>query len=241
MKYTRIKYLPVLTFMLGSVFLMGACAKPAAEQAPAPTVEDAVPAPAEDLDTPVADSAMPTEKEFVAEDELPRDGESAPGGGVVPEGFPHQPIVIPREEYADVEQEPEWALHPDSVTYMYLIRPDDYLTKIAWQEYGNPNEWRRIYSWNRDRIGDDPNLIYPYHELALYKPESEIERWDYDYIIHVVDEGESLWSIAGKEYGDEIAWSVLFWDNEDALNVNAGMLKPGMELRIRTQLWSANN
>ncbi|MEE9162515.1 MAG: LysM peptidoglycan-binding domain-containing protein, partial [Candidatus Neomarinimicrobiota bacterium] len=209
-------------------------------QAPAPAEVNTLPAPAEDLVAPVSESAVPTDAKLAVDDEMPLDGEDALGEGVVPEGFPDRPIVIPREEYAGIEQEPEWALHPDSATYMYLIRPDDYLTKIAWQEYGNPNEWRRIYSWNRDRIGSDPNLIYPYHELALYKPKDEIERWDYDYIIHVVEEGESLWSIAGMEYGDEIAWSVLFWDNEEALNANAGMLRPGMELRIRTRLWSAN-
>ena len=84
---------------------------------------------------------------------------------------------------------------------------------------------------------DDPNLIYPYKELELYKPKSEIAEVQYDYIIHEVQPGESLWSIARQEYNDPIAWSLIFWDNDEMLTANGGMLKPGMELRIRTRLW----
>ena len=120
---------------------------------------------------------------------------------------------------------------------MYMIRHNDYLTKIAANEYGNPNEWRRIYNWNRERIGDNPNLIYPYHELELRKPTDQIVEWEYDYTLHIVQSGETLWSIAGQAYGDQIAWIVIFWDNEETLKSNAGWLKPGMELRLRTELW----
>ena len=52
-----------------------------------------------------------------------------------------------------------------------------------------------------------------------------------------MEEGESLWSIAGREYGDELAWIVIFWDNEETLNSSEGQIRPGMELRIRAQLW----
>ena len=234
MKIIKAKYLRLTFLIIGGAFLLGACAKPAAEAAPAPVVDVPLPAPEEDLATPLAEDTAPTDVD------MPQDGEILDQAVTVAEGMPVGLRVIPREEYADIEQEPEWTVHPDSVSYLYMIRPDDYLSKIAWEEYGNPNEWRRIYRWNRERIGDDPNLIFPYHELALYKPQNEISDWSYDYIIHLVKSGESLWSIAGSEYGDEIAWAVIFWDNEEILNANSGMLKPGMELRIRTELWSAN-
>ena len=152
----------------------------------------------------------------------------------------HSPGVIPPSAHSGFEQEPEMTLLEGNVIYMYMTRPDDYLSKIARNEYGDSKKWRRIYSWNRNRIGDDPNLIYPFHELALYKPEDELSGFSYDYAIHVVEDGESLWSIAGAKYGNEVAWSVLFWDNEALLAAHAGMLKPGMELRIRTHLWAVN-
>jgi len=148
---------------------------------------------------------------------------------------PSEEMVIPQTEFISVEQVP--GALGDSISYLYMIRPDDYLTKIAYNEYGNPNQWRRIYSWNHDRIGDDPNLIYPYNELDLFKPESEISPVEYDYVIHEVVEGETLWEIAGTEYGDEKAWIVLFWDNEDVLSSQAGFLRPGMSLKVRTRLW----
>ncbi|UCD38961.1 MAG: LysM peptidoglycan-binding domain-containing protein [Fidelibacterota bacterium] len=204
------------------VLIWGACAKPAAEEVPSPVEEEVAP-PVEEV----------VEMPLVEEDTIPEVPEPVVEEVVMPE----EPVIIPQEEYADIEQEPDGTPHPDSAAYWYMIRPNDYLTKIAYIEYGNPNEWRRIYSWNRERIGDNPNLIYPYYSLQLYKPEAEVKEWDYDYLIHTVETGETLWSIAGEEYGDGIAWIVIFWDNEELLNSNAGRIKPGMELRIRTTLW----
>ena len=146
-------------------------------------------------------------------------------------------MVIPRSDYQDIEQLPPGALPQDSTAYSYIIRPNDYLTKIAFKEYGNPNEWRNIYRWNKVRIGDDPNLIYPYRDLDLYKPAAQIVEMPFDYIVHTVVSGENLWNIAGTEYKDERAWIVIFWDNEELLTLNDGLLKPGMDLRIRTRLW----
>lgn len=221
---------PFLILVAGGALILGACAKPAAETAPSPVVEQPAPAPVEVTEMPAVEDTLIVPPDTLVEEELPPEE---------PEMEPELPVVIPEEEYRDIEQEPEGILHPDSAAYLYMIRPNDYLTKIAYKEYGNPFEWRRIYSWNRDRIGDNPNLIYPYHELQLYKPEDDVDQWDYDYLIHVVASGETLWSIAADEYGDAIAWIVIFWDNEDVLSSNAGSIKPGMELRIRTELWPA--
>lgn len=126
---------------------------------------------------------------------------------------------------------------PDSTWIEYMIKPKETLSIIALNEYGNPNEWRRIYGWNREKIGDDPNLIHPYHYLDLLKPRENAVEWEYDYYIHKVTKGETLWTISRKEYGDEYAWVVLYWDNESILEENEGILTPGMELKVRTELW----
>ncbi len=215
-QHMNIKQMQFIVFLLGGALALGGCAKEVVEEAPTPEVEEPAPAPEEVVEVPVAEEVV---------EEV-----------TVPEEEPAEPLVVPREERMDIELEPPGE-QLERGSYLYMIRHNDYLVKIATNEYGDPNEWRSIYDWNRERVGDDPNLIYPYNELELRKPEEEIVRWSYDYTIHVAEEGETLWSIAGDRYGDEIAWIVIFWDNEEALNSNENRLKPGMELRIRTELW----
>lgn len=207
-----------IVFLLGCALALGGCAKEVAEEAPVPDIEE--PIPEEVVEPPTVEEEMPVEAEEVVEE------------ATLPEEVVEEPVVIPIEEPTDVEQG-----GLESGSYLYMIRHGDYLVKIATNEYGDPTRWRSIYDWNRELIGDNPNLIYPYHELELRKPEYEITRWSYEYTVHVVEQGETLWSIAGEEYNDEIAWIVIFWDNEETLDSNAGQLKPGMELQIRTELW----
>ena len=42
----------------------------------------------------------------------------------------------------------------------YTVRKGDSLSKIAKREYGDAQQWRRIYEANRESI-KDPDLIYP--------------------------------------------------------------------------------
>ena len=136
-------------------------------------------------------------------------------------------------------------LFPDSIWTEYMTKRGDYLSLIAYEEYNNANEWRRIYHWNKKHweekgIGPDrenPNFIYPYRELDLKKPAENAIEWAYDHYTYIVKEGETLWSIAQKAYGDELAWVVLFWDNEKLLEKQDGKLTPGMELKVRSELW----
>ena len=155
-------------------------------------------------------------------------------------------IIEISEPQTSIQRELDYdQLFPDSIWTEYMTRRGDYLSLIAYKEYNNANEWRRIYQWNREHweekgIGpdrDNPNFIYPYRELDLKKPAENAIEWAYDSYNHVVENGETLWTIAQKEYGDELAWVVLFWDNEDLLNSQDGKLIPGMQLKIRSELW----
>jgi nucleoid-associated protein YgaU len=48
----------------------------------------------------------------------------------------------------------------------YTVKSGDSLSKIAKQQYGDGNQWRRIYDANRDKI-KDPDLIHPGQELTI--------------------------------------------------------------------------
>ena len=155
-------------------------------------------------------------------------------------------IIEVSEPQTSIHREIDYdQLFPDSIWTEYMTKRGDYLSLIAYKEYNNANEWRRIYQWNREEweekgIGpdrDNPNFIYPYRELDLKKPAENAIEWAYDSYSYVVENGETLWTIAQKEYGDELAWVVLFWDNEELLNSQDGKLIPGMQLKIRSELW----
>lgn len=124
----------------------------------------------------------------------------------------------------------------DSVFEDYMIKRGDFLSKIAKQEYGDWLMWKKIYSWNRDEIGSNPNLIYPYRFLDLLKPAGDAKKCPVQYYDYSVSKGETLWSIAGKVFGDELAWIILYMDNEELIETNDGILSPGMKIKLREKL-----
>jgi nucleoid-associated protein YgaU len=48
----------------------------------------------------------------------------------------------------------------------YVVVSGDSLSKIAKREYGDMNQWRRIYEANKDQI-DNPDLIHPGQKLRI--------------------------------------------------------------------------
>jgi nucleoid-associated protein YgaU len=53
----------------------------------------------------------------------------------------------------------------------YLVDRGDYLVKIAGKAdvIGDPSSWTKIYEKNKDIIGEDPNMIFPYTVLVIPK------------------------------------------------------------------------
>jgi len=48
----------------------------------------------------------------------------------------------------------------------YTVAAGDSLSKIAQREYGDANQWRRIFQANRDQI-ESPDLIKPGQKLII--------------------------------------------------------------------------
>ena len=117
-----------------------------------------------------------------------------------------------------------------------MVEPGDFLIKIAKREYGDFRLWRQIYAWNKDEIGENPNIIYPYHFLNLQKERLSAKMAEPTYTEYTVQTGDNLWNIAGNKYGDAKSWIILLWDNEDTIKANAGVLNPGMTLKLREKL-----
>ena len=230
-----------IIFMLGSIIALGGCAKQAAEESPTPPGEE----PLSVQEEPAAEEVAPIgEEPSVEEDEAVEEITQF-------EVAYNEPVIVLQKEYDVDDQELNETSLPDTAAYSYMIRPNDWLIKIALMEYGEPDMWSNIYAWNRDEIAkwqreyagypDDtnvnPDLIYPYHNLLLYKLESEIIPFSSDIIIHSVSTGETLWSIAGEYYDDELAWIVIFLDNEEIITSNGDAIDPGMDLEIQSRLW----
>jgi nucleoid-associated protein YgaU len=52
----------------------------------------------------------------------------------------------------------------------YTVRPGDSLWKIAKRQYGDGNDWSRLYEANRETIGANPDLIHPGQVLVIPEP-----------------------------------------------------------------------
>ncbi len=130
----------------------------------------------------------------------------------------------------------ESAAFPDFDWEKYMVLPGDFLIKIAKNEYGDFRMWRKIYEWNREIIGNNPHMIYPYHFLNLMKEREKVVKKDPVYFTYNVQPGDNLWTIAGNQYGDAKSWIILLWDNEELLQSSNGILSPGMTLKLREKL-----
>lgn len=65
----------------------------------------------------------------------------------------------PKVDFSDVESgSSSTAATPAGRSY--TVQKGDSLSKIAKREYGDAQQWRRIYEANRDVI-QNPDLIYP--------------------------------------------------------------------------------
>ena len=61
---------------------------------------------------------------------------------------------------------PAPSAQPSAATRTYTVVSGDSLSKIAKREYGDAQQWRKIYDANRDQISN-PDLIHPGQVLKI--------------------------------------------------------------------------
>jgi len=159
-----------------------------------------------------------------------------------------EPVVVEEvvEEVKVVEVAPEPipepVVEPEVVEYrsqVYMIKPDDSLIKIAGDVYMNKSLWIKIYNWNKEEIGNNPDLIIPFHELILKDaPTSNLNELTYTFYNHEVTQNESIVDIAEKEYGNKLAWVIIYRDNKDILGENFKYPANGTIIKLRSDVFN---
>ncbi len=109
----------------------------------------------------------------------------------------------------------------------YTVARGDYLWRISKKPdiYGDPMQWIRIYSYNRDQI-KDANLIYPDQIFKIHKENGPDE--------YMVSRGDFLAKIAGNVdvMGDPTKWRQLYEANKAAVGEEPSLIYPYQILKI---------
>jgi nucleoid-associated protein YgaU len=56
---------------------------------------------------------------------------------------------------------------PNANQDVYTVQSGDSLSKIAKKHYGDANAWKQIYEANKEKIGDNPDLIRPGQRFVI--------------------------------------------------------------------------
>jgi nucleoid-associated protein YgaU len=115
---------------------------------------------------------------------------------------------------------------PANIYDNYTVVKGDYLWKISKKDeiYGDPYQWIRIYSVNKDMI-KNPDVIYPEWVLKIARGVGRNE--------HLVVKGEWLSKIAGcaKVYNDPTKWTKLYEANKDLVS-DPNLIYPYQVLQV---------
>jgi nucleoid-associated protein YgaU len=114
---------------------------------------------------------------------------------------------------------------PKNMYDQYNVVKGDYLWKISKKDdiYGDPYQWIRIYSVNKDQI-KDPDVIYPEQVLNIARGVGMGE--------YLVVKGDWLSKIAEDVTGDPTKWTKIYEANKDAMLQDANLIYPHQVLVI---------
>ena len=93
----------------------------------------------------------------------------------------------------------------------HTVASGETLKKISQKYFGTSSKWEVIYNLNRSRL-KSPHMIFVGQRLKIMEKSVD----DY-FMIHEVQTGETLRSIAEKYLGDENAWRDLYKWNQDRI------------------------
>ena len=109
----------------------------------------------------------------------------------------------------------------------YTVLRGDYLWRISKKSdiYGDPFQWIRIYSYNRDQI-KDANLIYPEQIFKIHRENGPNE--------YLVGKGDNLAKIAGSVdvMGDPTKWRQLYEANKNVVGDEPNLIYPFQILKV---------
>ncbi|MCF6156523.1 MAG: LysM peptidoglycan-binding domain-containing protein [Candidatus Brocadia sp.] len=124
---------------------------------------------------------------------------------------------------------------------MHKVKYSDSLRKIARKYYGDESKWLLIFNANQDKI-QDRNSIRIGTELIIpeEKTKTEITTPTLSQVVemedakqtvrkHIIQQGDSLYTLATKYYNDGTKWSKIF-------NANRKVLKDQKSLKIGQEL-----
>lgn len=121
-------------------------------------------------------------------------------------------------------------------THVYEVQPGDSLWLIAQNEVGQGERYVEIVHLNNlanpNQLEVGQSLVLPTDhpvievETVTPAPESELTPM----ATHVVQKGESLWSIASQYLGTPYAWPELYQANRHLIGLNPDLIYPGQEL-----------
>ncbi|GAN32632.1 MAG: LysM peptidoglycan-binding domain-containing protein [Candidatus Brocadia sp. AMX2] len=135
---------------------------------------------------------------------------------------------------------------------MHKVQYSDSLRKIARKYYGDESKWLLIFNANQDKIQDrnslriGTELVIPAEKTAIQKTKAEIkteittptlsqviEVEDAKPTVrkHIIQQGDSLYTLATKYYSDGSKWNKIFDANRKTLK-DQKSLKIGQELVI---------